>query len=117
MYDEDLANRARAMIGARQPFSERKMFGGLCLMVGGNMACGIVGNELMVRTGPARYEEALRQPHARPMDFTGKPMTGMVFVGAEALDDEGLSRWIDLSVSVAASLPVKTGSRKPARKG
>ena len=119
MYDEDLANRVRAVIGADHAFSERKMFGGLCLMLGGNMACGIVGNELMVRTGPERYEDSLAQPYVRPMDFTGRPMTGMVFVGSEALDDEGLARWIDAAVSFATTLPAKAGSttaRRSAKK-
>lgn len=115
MYDENLANRVRAVIGAHQAFSERKMFGGLCFMVGGNMACGIVGNDLMVRTGTAQYEESLGRPNVRPMDFTGRPMTGMVFVGPEALDDEGLGRWINVAVSFAATLPAKTGSTTAGR--
>jgi len=109
MYDEDLANRVRGTIGTHQAFSERKMFGGLCFMLGGNMACGVVGNDLIVRTGPNRYEEALRQPHVRPMDFTGRPMRGMVFVGQEALDDAGLARWIEMAASVATALPPKSG--------
>jgi len=110
MYDEVLANRVRALLSAREIFSERKMFGGLCFMLGGNMACGIAGDDLMVRTGPARYEESLRQPHARPMDFTGRPMTGMVFVGPEGLDDEGLARWLAVGVNFAATLPPKAGA-------
>ena len=110
MYDEVLANRVRAVLSTHDTLSERKMFGGLCFMLGGNMACGIAGAELMVRTGPALYEESLRQPHARPMDFTGRPMTGMVFVGPEALDDEGLARWIAVGVNFAATLPAKAGA-------
>ena len=60
--------------------SERKMFGGLCFMLDGNMCFGIVGSELMVRVGPDAYEETLALQHAREMDFTGRSMKGMVYV-------------------------------------
>lgn len=61
---------------------ERKMFGGLAFRVRGNMCCGVVGGELMVRVGAGGYDELLAEPHARPMDFTGRPMKGMLYVGA-----------------------------------
>jgi hypothetical protein len=113
-YDEVLANRVRAEIGFHPALDERKMFGGLAFMLAGNMACGIVGDELMVRTGPGCYQEALVRPHARPMEFTGRPMTGMVFVGAEGLDDAALAGWVEMGVSFAASLPAKApgGSKR-----
>ena len=56
------------------------MFGGLAVMVEGKMACGVIGEELMARVGPSRHAQALEHPHARPMDFTGRPMTGYVFI-------------------------------------
>ncbi|HCP24266.1 MAG TPA: RNA methyltransferase, partial [Dehalococcoidia bacterium] len=55
------------------------MFGSACFLVGGNMAVGVTGSNLMVRPGPENFEDALTRPHARPMDFTGHPMKGFVF--------------------------------------
>jgi hypothetical protein len=116
-YDEDLAVRVRSRIGAHPALTERKMFGGLAFLLGGNMACGIVRDELMVRTGPNRYSEALARPHARPMEFTGRPMTGMVFVGRQGLDDASLSAWVGMGVSFAEGLPARAPgqSSKPRR--
>jgi hypothetical protein len=107
MYDESLAARIRPLL-ATTPFSERKMFGGLAFLIGGNMACGIVREALMVRTGAAYYEAALAQPHARPMEFTGRPMKGMVFVDPPGLDDAGLAAWVRLGAEFASSLPAKS---------
>ena len=107
-YDEALAERVRALIGDDPRLSERKMFGGLCLMVDGNMCVGIVGDELMVRVGPDGYADALAQPHAREMDFTGKPMKGMVFVDATGIAKHpDLERWVDRGMDFAGSLPPK----------
>jgi hypothetical protein len=87
---------------------EVRMFGGLCFMAGGNMACGIVGDELMVRVGPEAWLDVLSQPYVREMDFTGKPMNGMVYVGADGFaDDADLARWIWRGVAFARSLPPK----------
>ncbi|MBW3669776.1 MAG: TfoX/Sxy family protein, partial [Actinobacteria bacterium] len=71
-FDEGLAQRVRELLEDGPDASERKMFGGLAFMLGGNMCCGIVGDELMVRVGPDGYEAALARPHAREMDFTGR---------------------------------------------
>ena len=88
--------------------TERKMFGGLAFMLDGNMCCGIVGDELMVRVGPDGYEAALGLPHARPMDFTGRPMKGMVYVGEEGLTSEdALVAWVGRGVDFASSLTAK----------
>ena len=107
-YDETLAQRVRALLDEQEELSERKMFGGLAFMLRGNMCCGIVGNELMVRVGPEQYGVALAQPHARMIDFTGRPMTGMVMVSAEALgSDEHLDVWVAQGVAYAGSLPAK----------
>jgi len=107
-YDEALADRVRDVLAAREGVSERKMFGGLCFMINGNMACGPMGDELMVRLGHEEAERALTEPHARPMDFTGKPMRGMIYVTAEGLaDDRDLAGWVELGADHAASLPPK----------
>lgn len=81
-YDEGLAQRVREALPERPDLSERKMFGGLCFMLGGNTCAGIVGEELMLRVGPDSYEDALTRPHAREMDFTGRSLKGMVYVGS-----------------------------------
>ena len=84
------------------------MFGGIAYMLGGNMACGIVGEELMVRVGPEAYGDALERPHARPMDFTGRPMKGMVMVSRGGISaDEGLREWVERGLGFAGSLPPK----------
>jgi len=79
-YDEDLADRVRAVLPHGEAVTERQMFGGLAFMLGGHMFCGVVKDALMVRFGPEGAGRALGQPHVRPMDFTGRPMKGMVFV-------------------------------------
>jgi TfoX/Sxy family transcriptional regulator of competence genes len=83
-FDEGLANRIRIALGTTEDVTEKKMFGGVAFLIGGKMFCGIVGDELMVRVGPARYEDSLSKPGVRPMDFTGRPMKGYVFVGSAA---------------------------------
>lgn len=94
-YDEKLAERVRQALGRRAGISEKKMFGGLAFLVGGKMLCGIVNRELMVRVGPERYGEALGRPHVRPMDFTGRPMRGFVFVGPAACKTkEAVAAWV-----------------------
>lgn len=107
-YDELLAERIRTLLHRRKGITERRMFGGLAFMAGGNMACGIVKDELMVRVGPERHEEALARPHARPMDFTHRPMRGMVYVAREGFaTDEDLAAWVDRGLSYARSRPAK----------
>lgn len=68
------------LLANRTDVTERKMFGGLTFMIGGHMCCGVNGNELIVRLDPEREDEALARPHARPMDFTGRPMSGFITV-------------------------------------
>ena len=80
-YDEKLADRIRQAVGPRGDVTEKKMFGGLAFLLDGKMFCGIVKDDLMVRVGPERYEAALAEAHVRPMDFTGRPMNGYVYVG------------------------------------
>ena len=108
-YDEILADRIRRTLDSRPDYSEKKMFGGLCFMLGGHMCCGVNGTELMVRVGPDAYQDALAQPHARLMDFTGRPLKGMVFVDEAGIaSDDGLAEWVGRGVAFAGSLPPKT---------
>lgn len=107
-YDETLADRVRSALGPHMGLTERKMFGGLAFMLDGNMCVGIVGDELMVRVGPDGYDTALGQPHARLMDFTGRPMRGIVYVGEKGVtSDDALTAWVQRGVGFAASLPAK----------
>ncbi|MBN1964908.1 MAG: TfoX/Sxy family protein [Anaerolineae bacterium] len=107
-YDENLAQRVRAVVANRSDVVEKKLFGNLQFSVGGNMACSVSNNELNVRTGADRYEEALARPNVREFARTGKPMRGMVTVDAAGLQsDAALAEWVNLGLTVAATLPPK----------
>ena len=107
-YNEQLVGRVRGVLAKKRNVAERKMFGGLTFMVRGHMACGVENDRLMVRVGPAAYDDALDRPHARPMDFTGRPMKGFVFVEPAGLkSDKDLEAWVQRGVDFAMSLPAK----------
>ena len=106
-YDEGLAARVRALLASRADVSERKMFGGLTFMVGGNMRCGVNGDELIVRLDPGREDDALASPHARPMDLTGRRMRGFITVRPDGLAGSHLDRWVHEAAARAGSLPPK----------
>ena len=107
-YDEELAGRARDLIAVREGVTERKMFGGIAWMVNGNMAVGVVGEDLMVRLEKGDGEQALTEPGTRPFAMSGRPMAGFVLVAPEATaEDAQLARWVDCGADHAASLPAK----------
>ncbi|MGA8217881.1 MAG: TfoX/Sxy family protein [Solirubrobacterales bacterium] len=107
-YDEELADRVREVLSARADVSERKMFGGIVFMVAGNMACGVLGEDLIVRLGDEEAERALTEDGVRPFDFTGRPMRTTVYVSAERTSgDAGLAEWVEAGADYAASLPPK----------
>jgi TfoX/Sxy family transcriptional regulator of competence genes len=107
-YDEGLAERLRELLPEHAGITEKKMFGGLCLLSRGHMFVGIVGEALMARVGPAAYDKALRRPHTRVMDFTGRPMKGYVFVDPPGYEeDRNLKRWVDDSLKFVKTLPDK----------
>ena len=112
-YSEQLAERVRILLNGRDGITERKMFGGLAIMLRGNMCCGVTGDDLMLRVGPERYRDALTRPGVRPMDLTGRPMKGMVFVEARAIDtDEKLRDWLATAAAFAEALPAKAKKRR-----
>jgi hypothetical protein len=115
-YEEALAARVRSALlraGAADA-GEIPMFGGLCFTVAGHMCCGVTGSDLMVRVGPDQHGAALARPHARPRDFTGRPLRGFVFVAPEGTRRSvQVARWIGLALAFAATLPPK--SRAPRR--
>jgi len=107
-YNEALADRIRELLAARADVSERKMFGGVAFMLAGNMVCGVLGEELIVRLDRDESEKALSEDGIRPFDFTGKPMKGIVYVSPELTsDDAGLSKWVETGADYASSLPAK----------
>ena len=107
-YDEGVAERLREAFAGRTDVVEKKMFGGIAFMVSGHMCCGVIGEELMARVGPEQYDMALREPYARQMDFTGKPLKGFVYVGAEGFaSDKDLASWIRRCEQFVNTLPPK----------
>ena len=112
-YDEKLAARVRQAVGARAGVSEKKMFGGIAFLLDGKMFCGVSNDDLMVRVGPEQHEAALARAHVRPMDFTGRPMTGYVFVGpAGSRTAKDVKRWTDQATAFVATLESKGKKRR-----
>ncbi len=107
-YDETLAATFRAALDGRGNVSERKMFGGLCFMLDGNMICGTYRDGGMVRVGKANAASALATPHTRPMEMTGRPMPGLVEIDREAILDPDLrGRLLGLALDFVSALPPK----------
>jgi TfoX/Sxy family transcriptional regulator of competence genes len=107
-YNEQLADRIRESIAWQKGIVEKKMFGGVAFMLKDKMFCGIVKEELMVRVLEEKYEEALSEPHCRPMDFTGRIMKGFVFVGPDGLNSQQkLAIWLEKGIDFALNSPVK----------
>ncbi len=103
-YSEDLAERVREALDGRPGVGERKMFGGVAWMVNGNMACGIIGEDLMVRLEREDAERAKAEEHVGPMEFTGRPMRGFVLVEAAAVATAAeLGRWVEAGADFAES--------------
>ena len=102
-FDEKLAARIRKSLAGRNGVVEKRMFGGVAFLLRGHMFCGIVGSELMVRVGPDAYAAALAEAGVRPMDFTGKPLKGYVFVSGA----RDVSRWVERGAAFVETLPPK----------
>ena len=102
-YDEALADRIRHVLKDNDTVTERRMFGGLCFLANGRMCCGIVGDKLMARINKAEYAQALEQPHVREMTFTGRPLSGFVYVEPEGIESaRALRAWIASGLEIAA---------------
>ena len=114
-YDKQLLERLRKAVASESGMSERNMFGGVCISIHGNMACGVQKSDLVVRVGPDAYEDALTESHTRPMNFTGKPMKGFVYVSEDGCRDSRSLKWAARGVRFARSLPRKP-VKKPAKK-
>ena len=114
-YNEGLAERVRAALAGRTDVEEKKMFGGLSFMVAGQMCCGVLKNDLIVRIEPSDFETLVDQPYVRPFDFTGRPMSGMVYVDNNGLvDPDVLEAWVQRGTDYVAAHPASGKRRKRA---
>ena len=112
-YNEELAERVREALADRTDVEEKKMFGGLTFMVGGQMCCGVLKNDLIVRIEPADSATLVAEPHVRPFDFSGRPSQGMVYVDVSALSDpEVLRTWIQRGTDYVAAHPATAKRRR-----
>lgn len=106
-HDPHLAERMRRALASRDGIEEKRMFGGCCWMLRGNMLCGVEVGRYMFRVGRDRKAEALRRPGASPMNVTGRPMAGFVWVDARHADGSALLQWIALAEAFVGALPPK----------
>lgn len=105
-YDEGVAARIRQALMGKDDLTERKMFGGLAFLLNGNMLVGVMGDRLLVRTGPDGQKDAMKRPHVGPMTFTGKPMRGFVVVEPPGFaNGQDLRGWISLALGYVRELP------------
>jgi TfoX/Sxy family transcriptional regulator of competence genes len=108
VYNEQLASKTRAILSRRKGFGEKKMFGGIAYLINGNMCCGVLKDDLVVRVGPEKYEEVIAMPGARPMDFTGRQIKGFVYVDSKGWSKSAaLKKWVEMGVNYASLLPKK----------
>ncbi len=115
-YNEALAARVRGMLIGDFSVEEKKMFGGLTFMVNGQMCCGVLKDDLIVKFDPAENDGALAQVGARPFDFSGRPMPGMVYVANSALgQDAALKQWVERGLAYLRAHP-KAAAKKAKRR-
>jgi TfoX/Sxy family transcriptional regulator of competence genes len=115
-YDEKTAERVRRILSRQPDVIEKKMFGGLCFMVKGGMCCGLTSTGFMVRVGREAYDRTLALPHARVMEFTGRPMAGFVYVDPGGYrTDAALAKWVQRGIDFVATLPAKRPAARRSR--
>jgi TfoX/Sxy family transcriptional regulator of competence genes len=108
-YDEELADRLRELLGGESDLTERKMFGGLAFLIGGNMAVAASGQGgLLVRVDPAQSDGIVATTNARPMEMRGREMQGWLRVSSDDVRTKRqLTKWVSLGANYARSLPAK----------
>ena len=107
-FDENLAKRIRDALARKRNIDEKKMFGCICFFVNGNALAGVWKDGLIARLGPDEGEVALREPHVRAFDITGRPMRNWVVVEREGVeDDDQLKDWIERAVKFVRTIPKK----------
>lgn len=112
--DEKLAERVRAALGTRAGLSEKRMFGGICFLLNGNMLCCAERTRMLFRVGKEQDALALKRPGASPMEMKGRRMAGFVFVDAAHCDARGLKSWIALAENCVGKLPAKKAKKSRA---
>jgi TfoX/Sxy family transcriptional regulator of competence genes len=107
-FDNNLADRIRKQLAQQKGLTEKRMFGGIGFLLNGNMCCGVLGAEVIIRFDPEQTEKVLTHKHTRIFDFSGRPMKGWIFVGTQAVETESdLKHWLQIGLKYAKSLPSK----------
>ena len=107
-FSEELAERIRQGLARRKGIEAKKMFGGIGFLLNGNMLVGVWKDSLIVRLGPEEGDEALKEPHVKEFDITGRPMKGWVLVAPEGVEaDEQVNGWIERAMKFVRKLPAK----------
>jgi hypothetical protein len=106
-FDESLAGRIRSILGRRKGVEEKKMFGGVAFLLKGHLCVGVWKDSLVARLGAEQGEEAMREPHVRAFDITGKAMKNWVLVSPEGVAEGRLSDWVGRAVKFVGKLPAK----------
>jgi TfoX/Sxy family transcriptional regulator of competence genes len=116
-YHPDVAARLRQFFSGRGDIVEKRMVGGLSFLVNGHMCCGVTSSSLMVRVGPGAYEQALAEPHVRPMQFAGKPLAGYVCVDPAGVEsDAAFAAWVQRGIDFVSALPAKPANQRQTRR-
>lgn len=112
-YNKVLADRIRKILAKKPGISEKAMFGGLSFLLSGRMFCGVLKDNLVLRVNPDESETLFNNPHVRPMDFTGRPMKGFIYVGAGGYEsDKSLEKWVKASLDYVSLLPLSKKHKK-----
>ena len=107
-YDKKLEERIQEKLKGTRGLIEKKMFGGVGFMIHGNMACGILKDDLIVRINPDQHDEVMKRPHIKPFDNMGRPMAGWLLVTPEGCKtDKALADWVKMGIDFAKSFPPK----------
>jgi len=107
-FDIQLADRIRKTLAKQKGLAEKKMFGGIGFLLNGNMCCGVIGAEMVLRLDPEQTEKALSHKYTRIFDFSGRPMKGWIYVGGKAIEKgNDLKHWLRIGTKYASSLPPK----------
>ena len=105
VYDKKLADRIKKILQKCKGVAEKEMFGGKSFLINGKMCCGVIKNDLVIRVNPKDYEKLLNRQNVRPMDFTGKPIKGFIYVNSKGCKSSvALSNWVKLGVDYVTSL-------------
>ena len=107
-YNEEIAIRIKKIVSGWKNTDDKKMFGGVCHLLNGNMFCGVYKEFLILRLGKEKAEDALKLPHSRPFDITGKSMTGWIMLAEDGFkSDNELKDWLDQARKFVKTLPAK----------